>query len=814
MLQGINRTFYALLLLPILTAAQLLADITPVWSAGVAVPGEKVVLYLIDTEIGDDVFMIKTRPAVKGAKVELQQPQAGANPLDPNRNMAEVYPIIITPDRAGTLEIPEIQADYKSGRKKGVKVPPLSVVPTSEIKWMSKPINYGVLWHTDIKDGYVAQPVRTAVKFFVPSDCNIGVPVIQSAGVKAGQFQAALQGIAAMVHGGVIGQSSAYAKGQQWHTVDLNGTLTPFREGNSDVGGKFTIVQQQGFFGHAQADADLPVLTMGALPLPPGKPRDFADMVGCYVMEAKTDVRVLGMNESVDVEITVRGTGNLEQLECPKPMNEAGWKLVPATRRPLVDANGNTVGMVFNQLMRPTAEVAGIPGFSFSFFNPGTMQYEQAQTKPIALEWRESDTGTAGGFVSAAEPPPAGTVPVAEMTDIYGWLPDEAMNGCITLPRWLWYLLYLPAASILLWVAGQLLCRKLAAGAADRARERELSALETEKDNLSFLKHIGAYIESRLPADQVTPPLQAILDRRDAEAFRPDAQTDLTPAQRQEMMKLVRQAAAKAATAVLLLLAVLMPAAHGADAWDTAMQNARSDYEKGQYSHALQWLDQLSADSLPTHPHHAAAEYHRGNCQYRLGHAGKAALHYARALQLDPGLKEARANLDFIQRKEGAVLPMGETVDQIFTFLTASQLWVATVCSTALLALCIALLILRRGQEKPWLQTATAFAALLTLLCAADRAYYETRQTPDLSSLPPADIAYVLEKSLLRNAADDTAAEQMTLTPSTPVHLLSKRGSYTYIETFNGTRGWVKTADIEALTPHTAPRTPVLLRFE
>lgn len=806
--------FHLFLWLLLLLTGRLAAEIVPVWSTGVAVPGEKVVLYLIDTDIGEDIFMVKSRPDVKKARVELKQPQAGANPLDPDRKTAEVYPIIITPDAAGELTIPTIEVEYnKSKRKHGVDVPPLPVVSTAEIKWMQKPTSYGVLWYTEKKEGYVNEPIRTAVKFFLPAGCGVGgMPLIQSAGVKAGRFQSALQGVGAIVHGSIIPNPTAYAKGQQWNVTDLIGVLTPFHEGNSGVGGKFSILQQTSFFLQAQAEAELPVMTMGALPLPPGQPSDFADMVGIFMMEAKTNAKTLSMNEAVEVELTVRGTGNPELMPCPKPTNTKGWKLVPATHRPLVDANGETIGVVFSQLMRPTEEVAGIPEFSFSFFNPATMQYERAQTKPIALQWQETETAGVGS-VTAAEPPPAGTVPVAEMTDIYGWLPDEAVNNYCWLPRWLWYLLYLPSAGILLWVMGQLLHRRLAAGAADRARERELSQLEDEKDNLSFLKHVGAYIESRIPAEQMTPDLQAILDRRDAEAFRPDAQTNLTAAQRQGMMKLVRKAAAKAAAAVLVLLAVCLPLATASDTEDAALQKARSDYEKGQYSLALQALDQAPADSLPRHPHHAATEYHRGNCHYRLGHPGQAALHYARALQIDPGLAEARANLGFIQRKEGAVLPTGETMEHIFTFFTVSQLWVLSICCSALLCLCISLLILRRGQEKPWLNAATVLFAVLSLLCAADWAYYQTRSTPDMSSLPPTDIAYVLEKAAARTAADDAGALLLELPASTPVHLLATRGSYSYVETFTGTRGWVKTAAIEALQPGGKPSVPLMLRF-
>ena len=34
-----------------------LAEIVPVWSVDVAMPGEKVALYLVDTEVGEDLFL-------------------------------------------------------------------------------------------------------------------------------------------------------------------------------------------------------------------------------------------------------------------------------------------------------------------------------------------------------------------------------------------------------------------------------------------------------------------------------------------------------------------------------------------------------------------------------------------------------------------------------------------------------------------------------------------------------------------------------------------------------------------------------------
>ena len=240
-----------------------LAEIVPVWSVDVALPGEKVVLYLVDTDVGEDLFMIQKRPTVQNAGLEILQHYAGANPMDPNRAAMEVYPLQITPDAAGEVRVSALEVKYNSGRTETIEVPALPVVSTSAIRWSKDPVSFGVLWHTDIKEGYVHQPVKTAVKLLLPGGIDpVGTPQLNSVDVRVGSFQPTLQGVLAMIHNQAIGTTTAYAKNKNWRTVDFTGTLTPFREGNSDVAGKIILEQRQGFFSLMRAEAELPVLTL------------------------------------------------------------------------------------------------------------------------------------------------------------------------------------------------------------------------------------------------------------------------------------------------------------------------------------------------------------------------------------------------------------------------------------------------------------------------------------------------------------------------------------------------------------------------
>ena len=652
------------------------------------------------------------------------------------------------------------------------------------------------------------QPVRTALKLFLPQDCFArSLPQLHAVGAKISTLQPSLQGVVAMVQSRLMENTRAFARGEVWSTSDFVGEITPFREGNSDITGKVLIARQRGLFTLAQEEVPLPTLSLSALPLPPGAPPQFADTVGNYTISSRTNATSLAMNEAVEVEITVRGTGNLQQLTCPPPDDLDDWKLVPATRKPIVSASGETVGMIFTQLMRPVTEVDAIPSFMLNYFDPATMSYKRAVTAPIPLPWRETDSGGTGLITQAATPPAAGSVPVAELTDIYDYLPIHAARRVWQFPRSLFCLLYLPALVIVFVLAIKKLMRILALHAADRARERELTAIAREQEDLPFLKRIGAFIEASVPAEARDAETEQILRRRDDEAFRPGAATSLDSTERAAMLRSVRKALARSVGKTALLLLALLPLVHATD------DPAGEAYRSRQYSKALEILNTSLTKSEPNSPNSDIINYNIGNCLYRLGKPGQAALHYARALQVNPSFPEARANLSFIQRKEGAILPILNNTDHAFTLLNFGQLCIAGIVCTSVLALCLALLMVcRRGRAV--LVTLASVSALLSLFCLLDWVYYITRETPDLSSLPPRDIAYVVQEGVLQHAAAEDAKEILHLTPSTPLHLLAKRGSFCYVETTTGVRGWVLTKIIEPLMDDgSAPRIPLYIRF-
>lgn len=780
------------------------AEIIPSWSASVAVPGEQVVLYLTEANCGQNVFFIDARPKVENASVRVGEARTVPDPMDPNREPAEVQPIILRPDRAGVIRVEDIEVRRNDGTREKVRIPELPVLPTSEIKWYSDPIPYGALWYVATKDGYVGQSVRLGLKMFIPGGCDLPMPPqLEAVGIKPGNFGYAVQGVNATMQAHLMQQTTAHAKGQNWITCDFVGEVTPYREGRADIVGEIAMRQRQGIFTVAQSMLVLPTVTLSTLPLPPGAPAGFSGLVGQYSISASTTATELSMNEAVEVQITVRGTGNMQITECPAPKDSADWKLIPATRKPILNILGETTGIVFTQLIRPTEETAAVPAFSFSYFDPVEQQYKTVATAPIPLPWKETDTAGSGLRTTAAEPPPAGEIPVAEMTDIYGCIAPEDAPIAVNLPRWLWYLLYLPAVIILLTAAVRVWRVRRARTAGRRAAERALTEISRIDNGVEFLKAIGGFIESNIPADAAAE-LSDIPARRDEQAFRPDAAADLNTEEKAAILRRVRRVLSK--TALLLMVALFTFGLQSSARAEEAAVSAVDAYRAGQYSKALQAFTE-NADGTDE----AVRQYNIGNCLYRLGNPGAAAAAYARALLTDPYLAEARANLTFIQRKEGAILPPDDGVDGVFTFLSYGQLWCITIGSTALLALCAALYIIRR--RGAWLNITTVFSGVVSLLCAVNLTYYLGQQQPHLTAVPAADTAYILRETTARTTADDAGSSICRLTPSTPVRCLAQRGTRSYIETAAGVRGWVPTADIEALTPGKPSSAPVILRF-
>src|SRR4051812_5099259 len=107
---------------------------------------------------------------------------------------------------------------------------------------------------------------------------------------------------------------------------------------------------------------------------------------------------------------------------------------------------------------------------------------------------------------------------------------------------------------------------------------------------------------------------------------------------------MLRNSSSLGAVLTLILLAMTANAA--------TFEEANQLYEKGKFEHARAAYETVAASGGRT----ANLFFNLGNAEYRLGHAGRAALDYERALALDPAHPEARMNLNLVREQSGARL--------------------------------------------------------------------------------------------------------------------------------------------------------------
>ena len=117
-----------------------------------------------------------------------------------------------------------------------------------------------------------------------------------------------------------------------------------------------------------------------------------------------------------------------------------------------------------------------------------------------------------------------------------------------------------------------------------------------------------------------------------------------------------------------------------------------------------------------------------GNSYYRMNKPGLAALNYRRALELSPYFTEAEYNLQFIERKEGAILPANTTENQWLTYIRHDTLGPISILSGAVMLTFLALLTVTR-RHGALLTILATLSGLVTV--AAVMNYIMYPETPE-----------------------------------------------------------------------------------
>lgn len=738
--------------------------------------------------------------------LEIRSVGLGAEPrIAFGRRREYVFRFLITSYSPGTYTIPAARLVDEAGELVAHEIK-IRIFKETDLEWITaqaggQTIRYAAGFHTIDDSPFVKEVIPTELKVYIPTDQRVedwGIPEFQRDGVAAWRFEPRPS----------LGRATLL--GRSYYSVSYPSTLSPTRSGAVTLGpGKLRLITVQTSLQNFNSafyeplNLTIPELNLGSQPLPPGAPDGFEDAVGNFDLSVTTTDTEVREGDPVNLNLIVSGSGNLDTLNAPKPIDSEGWKLYPPSSVQRDDRREITGFAAFRQFMRPVSPQNQIPPFRLVFFDPETEAYRTVLSPAIPLEVLPSTTGlTLGQSVPMALP-----MPIEEMTDILGLtqvgtklLPESHGKD---LGRF-WQIIPAALALLLLIRIAQLhLFPRLKRDPDRLARKKAIRTLEkAPTEERGFYRTAGHFVEEWLGSSN-DELVRDVLAKRDQTCFTETVNSAPVPrAERQRILRGLRRLILP-----LLALGAFAPstlrAEDDATAGDESAATAEAAYEARDYQDAARmWLEsgpyeQLSADTL----------YNIANAAYRLGSPGDAALYWRRALTRDSSHPEARQNLRFFERKFGSIvikrpdyqytlakIPLGAWTNAMW-----SGGWIIT----------LSLLIFPATRPGARLRIAAIGGLVAAPLLMAAGWMGHHYYPDDARFAPLAEQAVVTStRASVRTDAAHNAPLVLDAPAGSLCRILERSGDWAYISFTNETRGWIAIEEIETLIPEGSPNPP------
>lgn len=246
-----------------------------------------------------------------------------------------------------------------------------------------------------------------------------------------------------------------------------------------------------------------------------------------------------------------------------------------------------------------------------------------------------------------------------------------------------------------------------------------------------------------------------------------------------------------------LLSLCLAPAAQAISRSEADSLTLKAQYAYAAGDHALALM---LFDSIATTYTSAALQYNLGNCYFKLGDAPRAILHYERALRLEPGAEDVRANLDMAHEKvvdrisELPGFALGATWSKMRGGSDLDQWarYALFACLTMFVALGLALFI----RNKVWQRVLIGMAALLLLTTATMSGLAAYRA----SEVNAHDAAIIMSAKVdVRSEPREGGTVLFVLHKGTKVSVQQEQVGWLEVRLPNGTVGWMPADGLERI---------------
>ncbi len=242
-------------------------------------------------------------------------------------------------------------------------------------------------------------------------------------------------------------------------------------------------------------------------------------------------------------------------------------------------------------------------------------------------------------------------------------------------------------------------------------------------------------------------------------------------------------------TALAFIIALAMSGMNTAEIYN----EGNGKYRAGDYEGALALYNSITTVNPDL-------EYNRGAAYLKTGRLGKAAVHFRRALKLQPGDKDAQASLDYINSvkpdRENLLKP--GAVEKLFAAvhaqLSVDALAWATLALYYLAGASATLLLLSRGLviRRRLVMACAVFAALTIVSGSALSAM--------AVGLESHDMAVVVDKTVDALAEPSEKSDKLfTFHEATSCRLWRREGKYVFVTLESGISGWVEMAKLEII---------------
>lgn len=745
-------------------------------------------------------------PAVEGVDIRLarQEPQTR---MLPGRRIEYVFEFEVSSYNLGKHVIPPINLNV-AGAEFTTEPLHFEIFNADTLQWSeasagTSSFRYASSFRAVKGQPYQNETIPTEIKLYVPRDLLVddwGIPDFERDGLTAWRFQPS------------YARSEVTLLGSPYVAVAYPSTLTPTRIGTVAIGPakiRLVIIQviMDGFPRRVAMESyvEVPRLELESLSLPDGAPEGFRNAVGNFRMTLQTEGSEFTEGDPIPIEIRISGSGNLDNLQPPVPIDPTGWKVYEASREQRGSEREEISGSsVFRQFLRPLEIKGSLPEFRLVYFDPDDKQYRTITSGPIPLLIKPAPAGA----TTTGPPPQAGT-PVERMTDILGIVQPASLtipSASGILPAGFWH--GLAGLSVFLLIAKATWMRIGHRFQRNPNHSRRLSELKSlanipASDDRAFLMQAGGFIEQWV-GDSKDESLRDILRQRDQSCFLPDDTPPqrIDPSRRAEILRILRNTALLGMVSLLFLSPTTQ--ASPPPAADLSVQ-AQTAYEEARFDDAIRlWLqagpyETLSADTL----------YNIGNACYRSGSPGHAALYYRRALLQDPGHIESRQNLHFIERKYGSLTIQRPDYQYMLARIPLDT-WKGTVATGAWMFL-IGLLIFpaTRNGARARIIAATA---LITGPMIAATAALGWRYYPNDSEFAPIakQAVVVVSDVIVFSEASRNSTEVIDAPPGSLCEVVRHSGRWAYISFASKTRGWVPSESIEKILPQATPKPPTI----